>query len=170
MSVEIPVCADCNAPLVFERAARFPSEVREAERLSYGVGWRCEECERVTMELCPVGPVEPSPGRDRCLSCGARMREDSARGDWTCSDCRMSASEACRFLGVAGMPCTLELAEAAFARGLHRHAFAMLDVVLREDPRNIAAWRAKADAYERLGLVEAVERCRRRAGSERPLR
>jgi tetratricopeptide (TPR) repeat protein len=76
----------------------------------------------------------------------------------------MSADESVAFLRVeAPTDRALEEARLAFDDGLFRHAFAVLDVLLRADPTAGDAWVEKARRYQSMRLNRAAIRCYRRA-------
>jgi tetratricopeptide (TPR) repeat protein len=155
MSVAAYACEECKIEGVFDRAGKFPEDGDEA---TYGVAWRCPKCEAVSLDLCPMGPVEPTPGS--CLNCGGDVVEDKP-----CAACGMPRSEALEFLRVDDGPRTVDDAAAAFSAGRYRHAFAILDVLLQRDAANAGAWAAKGDGFRGLRLAHAAVRCFRRARS-----
>ena len=78
--------------------------------------------------------------------------------------CGMPRDEALQFLCVGdGSECLIADAISAFEKGLIRHAFAQLNLILRKDPTVASAWREKARRYQSLRLHSAAERCWRRA-------
>lgn len=159
MSAAPHKCESCNVEGVLDRAGKFPEEGEDA---TYGVGWRCPQCNKLSVDLCPVGPVEPN--MDSCLNCGTPIV-----GGTTCSGCGMSSDEAGRFLGIhdQSSPC-VEDAQRAFEKGLYRHGFAVLDVLLQKNPTNAKAWEEKGTTYQVLRLNQAAVRCYRRAISLDP--
>lgn len=68
------------------------------------------------------------------------------------------------FLGVATeSERTFEHAVSAFADGRYRHGFAVLDVLLEEEPARAELWNEKAKTLQSLRLHRAAARCYRRA-------
>lgn len=154
MSVAPLECEPCGVARVFDRAGKFPEEGEEA---TYAVGWRCPRCDGLAVDLCPMGPVEPTRGS--CLNCGT----DVAGAD-RCAGCGMGRSETMSFLGVAAeSERTLAHALSAFAEGRLRHGFAVLDRLLDEEPARAELWKEKAKALQSLNLDRAAARCYRRA-------
>ena len=65
MSVQPQFCPDCRRECVFDRMAPYPGK---GDERTYGVGWRCPQCFKLSLDVCPVGPLVPSDLV--CLYCG----------------------------------------------------------------------------------------------------
>ncbi|MBI2395470.1 MAG: tetratricopeptide repeat protein [Deltaproteobacteria bacterium] len=153
MSVKPAICKECGVEGTFAKVGRFPDSTDER---TYLVGWRCPRCGNLTADMCPVGPIEATPRS--CLNCGDELADGEP-----CAGCGMTATEAHAFLAVEGARGDVEAANAAFERGLYRHAFALLDSLLADDPTQRDAWVAKGRRYQRIGLVRAAARSYERA-------
>ena len=57
MSVAPPICRDCRRETVFDRVAPFPA----GQEKMYAVGWRCPGCGKLSVDVCPLGPLSPGP-------------------------------------------------------------------------------------------------------------
>lgn len=155
MSVHPLRCEACDVDGVFERAARFPGEA--GQEATYGVSWCCPQCGARSLDLCPVGPIEPHA--QQCPNCG---RDDAAAEE--CAGCGMTRAQALSFLEVgAHGGDAIAKARACFATGLFRRGFAALDAQLRRHPRDDQAWCEKGRWYQWLHLERAAIACYRRA-------
>lgn len=132
----------------FVAAGKYPE--KEPDEKTYGVTWRCPECGEMSLDLCPIGPLRPTSRT--CLNCG--KDHDPKK---KCPDCGMREKESFAFLRIddEGVR-TLRNAEAAFDGGLFRHGFAIVDALLRKDPKNPALWRAKGTQLQILQLPLAA--------------
>lgn len=163
MSTHPYKCEACEVDCTFDHAGKFPED--DPKDNTYGVAWRCPKCDEVSLDLCPLGPVEPIKGQTRCLNCGAKgaEKDDAA----PCPDCGMSKPEMLAFLHLDGDASTrtYEKAEAAFDQGLYRHGFAILDALLleKEESEHAKLWEAKGTQYQILRLNHAAIRAYRRA-------
>src|SRR5262245_43094490 len=138
MSVAPIACESCGVEGEIARAGMFPEDCDEA---TYGVGWRCPSCGKLSLDLCPRAAVEPTA--TSCLNCGTELSGDGE----ACGGCGMSRAEAIDFLRVSNDPSVAE-AEDAFERGLFRHGFALLDAILQRDPKHFEAWKRKGLTYQ----------------------
>jgi tetratricopeptide (TPR) repeat protein len=159
MSATPYVCETCGVVCVFERAARIP----EQGEATYGVAWLCPKCHERALDLCPTGPIEPTPSS--CLNCGGVMQPD-------CASCGMSERDIATFfeLGrVSGDPIADAVEDAK--KGLLRRALALLNMVLARDPTNPRAWEEKGKTYQSIGLYQAAVASYERAlaNGEEPL-
>jgi len=167
MSVTPLHCKKCQVDSSFERVAPFQSGDTQA---LYAVAWRCPSCDEVAVDVCPIGPIVPTP--TSCLNCGASYLD--GKSDSKCSGCGMKKSEAIEFLGV-DQPSedTVSVARAHFERGLYRRGFAELNQLLLRDPASTDAWGEKAMFLQALGYYAAscipLERARATGGPARLL-
>ena len=158
MSTQPYKCEACDVDGVFASARKFPEPgdpTVETDAPTYGVTWRCPGCDAMSLDLCPLGPIEPT--KSSCLNCGACPKPGEA-----CPDCGMTPAEIRAFLRIE-LPRTLEEAESAFDAGLYRHAFAIVDTLLQADDSNARLWESKGTQYQILRLNDAAARCYRRA-------
>ena len=158
MSTEPYVCESCKVPGQFASAKKFPEDKSpDAKEETYGVLWHCAGCNETSLDLCPIGAVEPT--RTSCPNCGGEPGESTA-----CPDCGMSPSEAREFLHIDDpASLTLETAEKCFDEGLLRRGFAILDALLKKDPTNAKAWESRGTQYQILRLNRAAAKSYERA-------
>jgi tetratricopeptide (TPR) repeat protein len=123
------------------------------EETTYAVAWRCPKCNETALDVCPSGAIEPSA--NSCINCGAPVDEDR------CDACGMSREDVVEFLGLTSIE--IDDARSAFAAGLIRRGFAILDARLQRDPNDVDAWSRKAANYRALRLDHSAVRCFRRA-------
>jgi|GEM_PF-1624758 len=157
MSAQPITCEHCGVEGTFLRAGKYPEdEVAEAH---YGVAWQCPGCDEVSLDLCPIAAVEPTP--TSCLNCGG---ERTGHDDDACPACGMTAPEALTFLHLDDPAArTPEAAEASFDAGLYRRGFALLDTLLCATPDDADLWRAKGTHYQILKLNHAAAVCYERS-------
>jgi tetratricopeptide (TPR) repeat protein len=98
VSVEPLKCDSCGVDGVLDRAGVFPEGCNEA---SFGVGWRCGKCGKLSVDVCPTGPIEPTPSSS--LNCGAEMPNGTA-----CTACGLQRDEA--DVGLSAAEAALSLA------------------------------------------------------------
>ena len=139
----------------FTTAGKYPEN--EPNEATYGVTWQCPQCHELSLDLCPIGPVEPVSRS--CLNCGRERDPKKA-----CPDCGMSEREMREFLRVENAATrTIEKAEAAFDAGLYRHGFAIVDTLLQKNAKDAKLWESKGTQYQILRLPKAAARAYRRA-------
>src|SRR5262245_55546294 len=162
MSVAPRRCEQCKVDSLFEQVGRFPSDNRNVEVL-FAVSWRCPSCEKVALDVCPVGPIVPEPGS--CLNCGTEYPGGSGSGDPKCPACGMSKSEALAFLGLdrTSGDDPVEAARGMFKRGLFRRGLGRLNHLLSQDPRRWEAWLQKAAFLQSIGYRASADHQYRKA-------
>src|SRR5690349_10852221 len=89
MSASAPACKKCTSERQFDRIAPFPP----GQESTYGVSWFCAACNDRILDVCPVGPLIPTPRA--CLNCGCEREVSS-----TCSECGMDNAAVLVFLGI----------------------------------------------------------------------
>jgi tetratricopeptide (TPR) repeat protein len=158
VSTEPYVCESCKVPGQFASAKKFPEDKSpNAKEETYGVLWHCAGCNETSLDLCPIGAVEPT--RTSCPNCGGEPGESEA-----CPDCGMSPSEARAFLHIDdSASLSLENAEKCFDQGLLRRGFAILDALLKKDPPDANAWESRGTQYQILRLNRAAAKSYERA-------
>jgi hypothetical protein len=146
MSVAPPICRDCQRETVFDGVGPFPP----GEELNYGVSWRCPDCGKRSLDVCPLGPLAPDP--DSCLNCGQSFGEDGQ----FCPDCGMTPGQVETYFGVPADPAQL-LPEArdGFRRRLYRRGHALLNRLLQRDFAALAAWQMKLAFHDGVGFRRA---------------
>lgn len=151
-------CESCDVDGTFASALKYPEDKDpESKEVTYGVIWQCPECHEKSLDLCPLGPVEPVKGS--CLNCGGEPGEGQP-----CPDCGMAHDEMLAFLRIEESSSrTFEKAESAFDAGLYRHGFAILDALLQTNPDDAKLWASKGTQYQILRLNQAAARCYKRA-------
>lgn len=151
MSTEPYVCESCKVPGQFASAKKFPEDKSpDAKESTYGVLWHCAGCNETSLDLCPIGAVEPT--RTSCPNCGGEPGDSPV-----CPDCGMSPAEARAFLHVDDPAnVTLENAEKCFDEGLFRRGFAILDALLKADASSAKAWESRGTQYQILRLNRAA--------------
>ncbi len=146
MSVQALTCRDCNRPCVFDRMAPYPGK---GDERTYGVGWRCPQCFKLTLDVCPVGPLVPSDSV--CLNCGSAYAGEA--DPLCCGACGLPRDGVAAVLGVVSVPDDpLAAARDAFAAGLIRRGLAILNLALRRDLGLAEAWSAKCSFLDALGF------------------
>jgi tetratricopeptide (TPR) repeat protein len=154
MSIEPMTCRSCRVAGSFAGASAL--SLGSKGETAYGIAWRCGTCQAATLDVCPIGPVEPT--ERCCLNCGSDLS-----GHSPCSGCGLTHTEAAGFLRVADGALGVDEAKAAFQLGLFRRGFATLNALLQRNAALSDAWVEKAKAYRHLRLNEAAVRCYRRA-------
>ena len=164
MSVAPPICRDCRRETVFDGAGPFPA----GQEANYGVAWRCPDCGKRSLDVCPLGPLVPDP--DGCLNCGASFGD----GGQFCPDCGMTPGQVDTYFGLPDDEAQL-LPEArdAFRRRLYRRGHALLNRLLQRDFGALAAWQMKLAFLEGIGFRQAKRSLLEKAlakGAPPPLR
>ena len=147
MSAHPVTCRDCQSECVFDRAGPFPGK---GEEHSYAVAWRCPQCAKKWLDVCPLGPLVPSPSL--CINCGAAY---AAEGDGaSCSTCGASRGAMLTVLGVDAVPDDpLTAAKDAFQRGLIRRGLAILNLTLQREMGVTEAWSLKCSFLDSMGYA-----------------
>jgi tetratricopeptide (TPR) repeat protein len=149
MSVQPLICQECNREGVFDRMAPYPGK---GDERTYGVGWRCPQCFKLSLDVCPVGPLVPSDAL--CLNCGAAYPAEVDNP--TCGACGLARHGVAAALGVAVLPDDpLAAARDAFAKGLIRRGLAILNLALRRNPNLPEAWSVKCSFLDSLGFSQS---------------
>ena len=149
MSARPLSCRDCNRECVLDRVGPFPAN---GDQRTYAVAWRCPQCSRKSLDVCPLGPLVPA--ESLCLNCGAAYPDDN--DDPVCPDCSLPRSRVLAALGVESIPPdAIAAARDAFHRGLIRRGLALLNVALQRDPRLADAWSLKCSFLDSLGYTRA---------------
>lgn len=130
MSWKPLTCSTCRCEGVFDRTGPFGGPG------VHGVSWRCPGCQALSLDVCPVGPIEPT--RETCLNCGA-----AGPGESACGSCGMTGAQVRAELGRLDRD-PLEAAAEAFERGTFRRGLALLNAALVERPDLPAVWEQKA--------------------------
>ncbi|MGE3804660.1 MAG: tetratricopeptide repeat protein [Gemmataceae bacterium] len=114
---------------------------------TYGVGWKCKTCKFQGLDVCPIGPLVPSPGN--CLNCGGAFTANSD----TCPACGLAESELLELIAAASPHDDFcKLANDCFHQGLYRLGVAALNYALREEPGQLDVWIFKGEALDALGF------------------
>ena len=139
-------CSTCDRECVYDRCAPFG----QGQEATYAVGWRCPNCGKRSLDVCPVGPLVPAPGL--CLNCGAQYPPDEA--DAPCAACGLSRRACPAALGLTETADDNPIASAreAFTRGLFRRGMAILNQALQERVEWVDAWFLKARFLNSLGF------------------
>lgn len=149
MSAHPLICRDCNRECVLDRVGPFPAN---GDQRTYAVAWRCPQCSRKSLDVCPLGPLVPS--ESLCLNCEGAYPEDSS--DPVCPNCSLPRSRVLAALGVESLPPDLiAAARDAFRRGLIRRGLALLNIALQRDPGLTDAWSLKCSFLDSLGYTRA---------------
>ena len=144
MSAHPATCRDCHCECVFDRAGPYPGK---GEEHSFAVAWRCPQCARKWLDVCPLGPLVPSPSL--CLNCGTAYVNDAS-----CSACGATRATVLAALGVdsvSGDP--IAAAKDAFQRGLIRRGLAILNLALQNEIGLTDAWSLKCSFLDTLGYA-----------------
>jgi len=148
-------CEACDVETTFVTASKFPEN--EPKEETFGVTWQCPGCHELSLDLCPIGPVEPV--ERSCLNCGKERDPKKP-----CPDCGMTKNETLTFLRIEdGAARTAEKADAAFEAGLYRHGFAVVNVLLQKNGKDAKLWETKGAHYQMLRLPKAALASYRRA-------
>jgi tetratricopeptide (TPR) repeat protein len=147
MSTHPLTCGDCNREYVLDRVGPFPPN---GDERTYAVAWRCPQCSRKLLDVCPLGPLVPA--ESLCLNCGAAYPAEA--GDPACPACGLPRSKVRTTLGVESIPPDLlAAARDAFRRGLIRRGLALLNVALQRDAALADAWSLKCSFLDSLGYT-----------------
>jgi tetratricopeptide (TPR) repeat protein len=148
MSARPKTCPDCNRECVPERVAPYPGKGEES---TYGVGWRCPQCSKRTLDVCPVGPLVPS--ETVCLNCGATYPAGGENP--TCGACGLPRQDVLAALGVEPVPDDLLAAgRDALRIGLVRRGLALLNLALQRDPSLAEVWSIKCSFLDAMGFTK----------------
>lgn len=122
-------------------------------QVTYGVEWRCPGCDGHILDVCPVGPLNPT--KESCLNCGHGFAE---LGDFAkCPACEMTRLGAMDTFGLDPIPTDLMgAAEQWFNIGLVRRGVAHLNLAIVRDRACEPAWRAKYSFLSGLGYAESA--------------
>ena len=134
---------------MFDRCAPFA----EGE-IAYNVAWNCPKGHGLLVDMCPVGPLVPSPSS--CLNCGGQYPSDAAEP--RCESCGLSQTECPAALGIAEeVPDDpLSLAQVAFSEGLFRRGIAYINYALINHPDLLAAWFYKSRFLHSIGYSQTA--------------
>ena len=146
MSIRLRGCGNCQVDLAFDGLRLGPQRPPSA----YGVGWRCPQCAEGTVDVCPMGPILPTP--TACLNCGGAL---PLRSVAACPRCGLTHDETRSLLGIRtewSTEVALQAARDAFARGLCRRGLGIVNYVLQRDPTAVSAWEIKYQFYQMLGV------------------
>ncbi len=141
MSYEPLQCQTCKKVCVFKQIAAFAGGESEG---TFAVAWECPTCKGAALDVCPVGPVIPTP--TCCLNCGNEPEEKSE----TCAAC-----------GILKLPLpepekdVVAAAREWMGQGLFRKALLALNRELRHNGDNRAAWEEKFWIFNGLGFPRA---------------
>jgi tetratricopeptide (TPR) repeat protein len=147
MSLRPPACRDCNRECVLDRAGPYPGK---GEEHSYAVAWRCPQCSKKWLDVCPLGPLVPS--ESLCLNCGAEYATVGENA--SCCACGLPRRGVLTALGldtVSDDP--LAAARDAFRRGLIRRGLTILNLALQRDAGLAEAWSLKCSFLDSLGYA-----------------
>jgi tetratricopeptide (TPR) repeat protein len=149
MSVHPPTCPDCRREGTIDRAGPFPGKGEES---TYAVAWRCPQCGKKSLDVCPLGPLVPSTSL--CLNCGTAYPGEN--DDCSCLSCGLPRNAVLAALGVEVVPDDpLAAAHDAFRRGLIRRGLAILNRALQDDAGLADAWSLKCSFLDSLGYLHA---------------
>ena len=149
MSAHPLTCRDCNRECVLDGVGPFPAN---GDQRTYAVAWRCPQCSRKSLDVCPLGSLVPRASR--CLNCGAIYPDDM--DDPVCPDCGLSRSGVRAALGVDSPPSdSIAAARDAFRGGLIRRGLALLNIALQRDIGLADAWSLKCSFLDSLGYTRA---------------
>jgi tetratricopeptide (TPR) repeat protein len=124
----------------------------KGDERTYGVGWRCPQCFKLSLDVCPVGPLVPSDSV--CLNCGTAYPPGADNP--SCSMCGLARDAVALSLGVTAMPDDpLAAARDALARGLIRRGLAILNLALGRNPNLPEAWSVKCSFLDALGFAQS---------------
>jgi tetratricopeptide (TPR) repeat protein len=145
MSAHPLICSDCNRECTLDRVGPFTEQDGEA---TYGVAWRCPQCSRTSLDVCPFGPLVPSASV--CLNCGQAYVDANA----SCPGCGLPRDRARAALGVEVVPDDpLAAAREAFRRGLIRRGLALVNLALQGNVGLTDAWSLKCALLDSLGYL-----------------
>lgn len=146
-------CSKCESPLTFEFVGRLIAN----DESNYGVSWICPACQSRALDVCPVGPVIPTP--NGCLNCG-----DPTDAEGRCNSCGVLEAKALAWFGVAAdAEPALVAAKRDASKGLIRRALGRINHLLRDQPTDVDAWQFKARVYQDLGFHATAARMLRHA-------
>lgn len=149
MSAHPLTCRDCKHECVLERVGPFPAN---GDERTYAVLWRCPQCSKKSLDVCPLGPLVPADSL--CLNCGAAYSSND--NDASCAACGLPRRGVLAALGVESMPPEpLAAARDAFQRGLFRRGLALVNLALRRDAGLEDAWALKCSLLDSLGYLQA---------------
>lgn len=150
MSVAAPRCEKCACDRRFDRVAPYAAAVKEQV---FAVTWRCPSCDSLALDLCPRGPLVPSPAS--CLNCGGEF--PGGEDDPKCPDCGMPGSESATFLGLDAKAVAdpVPAAQERFRSGLYRSGLALLNRAVQRNPSLVEAWQEKAHFLQSLGYYDS---------------
>lgn len=144
MSAHPVLCGDCNRECTLDRVGPFPGKGEEG---TYAVAWICPQCSKKRLDVCPLGPLVPSPAL--CLNCGAAYSAEAACGG--CGLARDAVEAALGIENIATDP--VAAAKDAFSRGLIRRGLAILNRALQADINMAEAWSLKCAFLDSLGYL-----------------
>ena len=81
-------------PLGIAVTFEFVGRLIANDESNYGVSWICPACQSRALDVCPVGPVIPTP--NGCLNCG-----DPTDPEGRCNSCGVLEAKALAWFGVA---------------------------------------------------------------------
>lgn len=147
MSARPLTCGDCNRECVLDRVGPFPAN---GDQRTYAVAWRCPQCSRKSLDVCPLGPLVPA--ESLCLNCGAAYPTESS--DAACLACGLPRSGVLAALGVDSIPTDpVAAARETFRHGLIRRGLAFLNLALQRDVGLTDAWSLKCSFLDSLGYT-----------------
>lgn len=149
MSVRPLVCGKCHVAGTFDRLSPFPGRGDEA---SYGVSWRCPQCHGLALDVCPLGPLVPTPAA--CLNCGTEA--DPLDDDHPCRDCGLTPAATAAFLDLGPEPVPWPTARGLCDRGLFRRGLAEINRLLLAEPGRIDAYQVKVQVLVALHFYRSV--------------
>ncbi|HWG43434.1 MAG TPA: tetratricopeptide repeat protein [Gemmataceae bacterium] len=149
MSVQPLRCRDCDRECVFERMTPFPGK---GDETTYGVSWRCPQCSRESLDVCPLGPLVPTD--EMCLNCGETYPPATEKP--SCAACGLPRHTVLFALGISSISADpIKAASDAFSKGLMRHGLAILNLALRRNRGLVEAWSIKCSLLDSLGFIKA---------------
>jgi tetratricopeptide (TPR) repeat protein len=111
-----------------------------------GVAWLCPQCDKRSLDLCPMHTELPSPGM--CLNCASALEGADA-----CLACGVARSPlVAAITDTCGAPPALAAALELIDRGLIRLAANAIDLRLEQVPDDNDTWLAKAEMLGEHGV------------------